>query len=155
MKTKGALIFAVIAVLLIAAITAGILLIPEKENVLTAESFRNGYAGVVCEDAVWLYEMNKRFISEKFELLPEDNFSTLQEAFWDNITPAQNAITVWHNEVLSAIAERTRGNSEAERIFSHEVGEDMLRLYQTAMAVNIGLAEDETALNGIREEFCK
>jgi hypothetical protein len=142
-----------IAVLLIAALAAGLVLLPRKDKVLTAEAIRNGKNGIVCEDALWLYENNKKLIAEKLEL-SEDNFSLLQEEFWDNTTPAQAALNSWHDEVITAIAQTARGNSETERIFSYEIGEDMLRIYQTAMAVHIGLAEEEPALAGIRESYC-
>jgi hypothetical protein len=148
---------ALVALLLIAVTAAGILFIPQKKEIPTAEAIRNGGTVLVCEDALWLYETNKAFISEKFAQMPEDNLSEadLQTEFWDNITPAQSAVTEWHNEVLTAIGEKTRGNPEAGRIFSYNVGQDMLRLYQTAMAVTIGIADEETAVTIIKDEYCE
>jgi hypothetical protein len=149
---------AITAVLLFAAIAAGIALRPKKETVKTAAAIRSGNVNLVCEDALWLYKTNREFISEKFAQLPEStegDFAAMQKEFWDNATPSQNAITAWHNEVLLAIGERTRGNPEAERVFSNEIGEGMLRIYQTAMAAHIGIVEEESALNGIREGFCE
>jgi hypothetical protein len=157
MKKTTVLSIALVALLLIAATAAGILLIPQKKEILTAEAIRNGGTALVCEDALWLYETNKAFISEKFAQIPEDNLSEadLQAEFWNNVTPAQGAVIAWHNEVLTAIGEKTRGNPEAGRVFSYNVGNDMLRLYQTAMAVTIGIADEETAVTGIEDEYCK
>jgi hypothetical protein len=148
---------ALVALLLIAVTAAGILFIPQKKEIPTAEAIRNGGTALVCEDALWLYETNKAFISEKFAQIPEDNLSEtdIQAEFWEDVTPAQNAVTEWHNEVLTAIGEKTRGNPEAGRIFSYNVGQDMLRLYQTAMAVTIGLADEETAVTIIKDEYCE
>jgi hypothetical protein len=140
------------ALLVILLITV-FLLQPKKQENLTAASIKKGGEKVVCKDALMLYETFKVFVNEKLENSIEEAVDLRSEVF-DNKSPAQTKLDIWHDEVILAIHERHKGNVEEIKALNDIIGNSFLRLYQAAVAVNIPLTDDETATDAIKLEFC-
>ena len=165
MSKKGIIIAAVV-VLLVGVLV--IVQLMQKPNVdltnATVFNISEGRYHIACDDAKWLLDKNIAMVQEKLaqlesiekpgEDLTEEEYQQMQDAVYNLQTLSQLDIHEWYDAVVLGIVGLESDANKQDEIHD-TIANEYVQIYQTAMAIHLGLMDEDEVRAEIEVTFCE